>query len=167
MTRTEFETLEVGTTVYNLAGTFPEVRIIFRAGVKAVQFAPFTDRAAVAGIDGWSDDAIAQATTELVIDPAPIRIVETIDLTPMGYSKPGGAERIANAVDAFNSAGHAVANIAAQLLSTYDYVLNDVVINYKGREDFEELLECIDTLRGKIGDRAKAQDEFLRAVSGR
>ncbi len=94
---------------------------------------------------------------------------DSVQLIPHGYEKPGGAQRIKKAEDAFYETKCAVSNLFTQLLkelygSNYQVAAKAFAkrINQRG----ERL--CVDPehLATLLQNEADAQEEVLRAISG-
>lgn len=86
--------------------------------------------------------------------------VTTIDITPAGCKTPEGAARVKQTMDAFEESHAQVANAATEfyrnLTNCYTY------------EEFREVMDDEGAdLKTLIERRSKAQDNFLRAVTGR
>jgi hypothetical protein len=92
-------------------------------------------------------------------------MAKEINLTPVGLTVPGGAERVAKALQIFNSCTAEVANIAEHFVSKYDAELGEANIG-AGDGDREEFREDVLELHDAITFRRFAQEEFLRAVAG-
>lgn len=85
----------------------------------------------------------------------------TIDITPESMKTPEGAQRVNAALKEFEDSHADVANAATRFVREYGYVIEQALKDDEpGAQDFAEL-------RALMDERAKKQDNFLRALSGR
>ena len=89
---------------------------------------------------------------------------ETIDITPVGLTVPGGPERIKKAMEAFENTTGTVANLASAFLRKYDGEIREMLSNLEMPEGgwHDELNE----VQCAIQERGEAQEELCRAVAG-
>jgi uncharacterized protein (DUF1778 family) len=82
-----------------------------------------------------------------------------IDMTPVGLTVPGGRNRIAKAIKTFNDTTADVANMLTECLTTARSMEASLRILDLSDEEIRDVVDAIDR-------RAKAQEEFLRALAG-
>lgn len=104
------------------------------------------------GQTGWEEltlDATVTGTADIkeALPPVPV----TFDLTPRGYTVPGGPQRVADAMKEWETATEVLANLAQQYVEMEDM----------GAQHLYKLMEAA------INTRKEKVEALVRAVAGR